>query len=109
LSRRTSSRCPWSSRTAANGNWELPGGQVEVGDTATGALQREVTEEAGIMIEIFDVSGVYTEPGYVIRSSAGRVRNHSPSASTPPRARQPATTSRSHRDQRRHLGRRGKA
>jgi 8-oxo-dGTP pyrophosphatase MutT (NUDIX family) len=53
-----------------NCNWELPGGQVDVGDTVVGALHREVAEEAGIL----GVSGVYTDPGYVIRSVAGRVR-----------------------------------
>ncbi len=55
-------------------NWELPGGQVDVGDTVVGALQREVAEEAGILIDVLGVSGVYTDPGYVIRSAAGRVR-----------------------------------
>jgi 8-oxo-dGTP pyrophosphatase MutT (NUDIX family) len=57
-----------------NGNWELPGGQVDVGDTVAGALQREVAEEAGVVISVLGVSGVYTDPGYVIRSVAGRVR-----------------------------------
>jgi 8-oxo-dGTP pyrophosphatase MutT (NUDIX family) len=57
-----------------NGMWELPGGQVDVGDAAVGALQREVAEESGIVIDVMGVSGVYTDPGYVIRSVAGRVR-----------------------------------
>jgi 8-oxo-dGTP diphosphatase len=61
-------------RRLDNGNWELPGGQVDVGDTVVGALQREVAEESGIMIDILGVSGVYTDPGYVIRSVDGRVR-----------------------------------
>jgi 8-oxo-dGTP diphosphatase len=61
-------------RRLDNGNWELPGGQVDVGDTARSALQREVAEEAGVTIEAVDVSGVYTDPGYVIRSPDGRVR-----------------------------------
>jgi 8-oxo-dGTP pyrophosphatase MutT (NUDIX family) len=61
-------------RRLDNGNWELPGGQVDVGDTARSALQREVAEEAGVTIEAVDVSGVYTDPGYVIRSPNGRVR-----------------------------------
>jgi 8-oxo-dGTP pyrophosphatase MutT (NUDIX family) len=61
-------------RRVDNGKWELPGGQVDVGDTAIGALQREVAEESGIVIGVLGVSGVYTDPGYVIRSVAGRVR-----------------------------------
>ncbi len=61
-------------RRLDNGNWELLGGQVDVGDTVDGALQREVGEEAGITIDVLGVSGVYTDPGYVIRSAGGRVR-----------------------------------
>jgi 8-oxo-dGTP diphosphatase len=57
-----------------NGNWELPGGQVEVGETAVGALLREVAEEAGIAIEAGGVSGVYSDAEYVIRSVTGQVR-----------------------------------
>lgn len=61
-------------RRLDSGNWELPGGQVEVGDTATGALHREVTEESGIVIDVLGVAGVHCDPGYVIRSAAGEVR-----------------------------------
>jgi 8-oxo-dGTP diphosphatase len=46
-------------RRLDNGNWELPGGQVDVGDTVVGALQREVGEEAGVTIDVLGVSGVY--------------------------------------------------
>jgi ADP-ribose pyrophosphatase YjhB (NUDIX family) len=61
-------------RRLDSGNWELPGGQVEVGDTATGALHREVAEEAGVTIDVLGIAGVHSDPGYVIRSAAGEVR-----------------------------------
>ena len=32
--------------------WELPGGQIELGETLTDGLQREVLEECGIKIEL---------------------------------------------------------
>jgi ADP-ribose pyrophosphatase YjhB (NUDIX family) len=37
-------------RRSDSGNWELPGGRVELGETATTAVEREVVEESGIAI-----------------------------------------------------------
>ena len=38
-------------RTARRG-WELPGGQIELGESLIDGLQREVLEECGIQIEV---------------------------------------------------------
>ena len=40
--------------------WEFPGGQVEVGETLTQALVREVREEAGISLSIGSLVGIYS-------------------------------------------------
>ncbi|MCL4495933.1 MAG: NUDIX hydrolase [Firmicutes bacterium] len=39
--------------------WELPGGQVEEGETLEEAVIREVEEESGIEVNVQGVSGVY--------------------------------------------------
>jgi 8-oxo-dGTP diphosphatase len=36
----------------AAGRWELPGGKVEAGETATGALLREIDEELGCRVVV---------------------------------------------------------
>ncbi|SHI99520.1 ADP-ribose pyrophosphatase YjhB, NUDIX family [Clostridium amylolyticum] len=43
--------------------WEVPGGQVEVGETVTEAFKREVKEETGIDIEISNLVSVSSNIG----------------------------------------------
>ncbi|MDT7654442.1 MAG: hypothetical protein QOI36_5848 [Pseudonocardiales bacterium] len=61
-------------RRADTGNWEIPGGSVEVGESAPDAVRREVEEETGVLITVTGGSGIYTDPGYVIAYSTGEVR-----------------------------------
>lgn len=44
-------------RTPALGLYSLPGGRVELGETLTEALTREVTEETGLTIAIVGLAG----------------------------------------------------
>jgi len=39
--------------------WEVPGGQVEEGESLLGALQREILEESGVIIRPGKLTGVY--------------------------------------------------
>jgi len=53
-------------RRTDDGNWELPGGRIEVGETASEAVRREVYEESGITIALTGVSGIYSDPGHIV-------------------------------------------
>ena len=45
-----------------NGNWALPGGTMETGETADECVVREVQEETGYEVKVLRVIGVYSEP-----------------------------------------------
>jgi 8-oxo-dGTP diphosphatase len=55
------------------GEWSLPGGVLECGETLREAVIREAHEETGLTIETGEMLGVYER---VIRDDEGRVRYH---------------------------------
>lgn len=57
----------------AQGAWSLPGGMIELGETAAQAVAREVREECGIEVEVGEVLGVF-DP--IFRDPDGRIRYH---------------------------------
>ncbi|MEU5098920.1 NUDIX domain-containing protein [Streptomyces sp. NPDC020996] len=57
-----------------NGRWALPGGGHDVGESISDTVVREVREETGIEVEVVGLTGIYTDPGHVIRYDDGEVR-----------------------------------
>ncbi|HTV13812.1 MAG TPA: NUDIX hydrolase [Acidobacteriaceae bacterium] len=55
------------------GQWSLPGGAVELGETLEDAIRREVLEETALAI---DVVGVVKAFDRIVRDADGRVRYH---------------------------------
>jgi 8-oxo-dGTP diphosphatase len=55
------------------GEWSLPGGVLECGETLREAVVREAREETGLVVEPGEMLGVYER---VIRGDEGRVRYH---------------------------------
>ena len=49
-----------------NGNWAVPGGAIDLGESMAQAAVRETKEETGIDCEIVDVIGIYTDPKHII-------------------------------------------
>lgn len=53
-------------RRTDNDNWALPGGAIDLGESAAQAAIRETQEETGITPEIIGLVGIYTDPRHVI-------------------------------------------
>jgi len=62
-------------RRCDTGDWELPGGHVDPGESAAEAAVRETAEESGITVQVTGLAGIYADPGHVIAGPrAGLVR-----------------------------------
>jgi ADP-ribose pyrophosphatase YjhB (NUDIX family) len=61
-------------RRADSGNWALPGGGMEMGESLVDSVIREVKEETGYDVEVTGLVGTYTDPGHIIAYDDGEVR-----------------------------------
>ena len=57
-----------------NDLWALPGGGIDLGESAPDAAVREAKEETGFDVEITGLIGIYTNPGHVMAYDDGEVR-----------------------------------
>ena len=55
------------------GEWSIPGGRLEIGETLREAVVREAGEETGLTVEPADLLGVYDR---LVRDDSGRVLYH---------------------------------
>lgn len=53
-------------RRADNGQWCLPGGRMESGESAAEACEREVFEETGLNVRVKRLVGVYSHPDQLV-------------------------------------------
>ena len=55
------------------GEWSIPGGVLEIGETLRAGAEREALEETGLTVKAGDVLGVFDR---VVAGDAGRTRFH---------------------------------
>jgi 8-oxo-dGTP diphosphatase len=55
------------------GEWSIPGGMLELGETVRDAVKREALEETGLRVEPVELLGVFDR---VVRDEQGRLQYH---------------------------------
>lgn len=61
-------------RRSDSGNWALPGGAMDIGETFAQSATREVKEETGFDVRIDRIIGIYSDPSHVFAYDDGEVR-----------------------------------
>lgn len=53
-------------RRSDNGNWSMPGGAQDPGESLTTTAIRETQEETGVTVRITGLVGIFTDPKHVV-------------------------------------------
>ena len=61
-------------RRRDTGQWALPGGKQDIGESAADCAVRECLEETGIIAEVTGFLGVYSNPMHIVAYSDGEIR-----------------------------------
>lgn len=61
-------------RRRDTGQWALPMGKMELGETPSECAIRETREETGVLVEVTGLLGVFSDPGHIIAYGDGEIR-----------------------------------
>ncbi|GAA0938753.1 NUDIX domain-containing protein [Nonomuraea longicatena] len=61
-------------RRRDTGQWALPMGKMEIGETPSQCAVRETQEETGVTVEPVSMLGIYSDPGHIVAYTDGEVR-----------------------------------
>lgn len=53
-------------RRRDTGQWAIPMGKMEIGETPAECAVRETFEETGVRVEPLGLLGIYSDPGYIV-------------------------------------------
>jgi 8-oxo-dGTP pyrophosphatase MutT (NUDIX family) len=56
------------------GQWALPMGKMELGETPSRCAIRETREETGVLVELTGLLGIYSDPGHIVAYGDGEIR-----------------------------------
>ena len=61
-------------RRRDTGQWAIPMGKQELGETPSQCAIRETQEETGVLTMITGILGVYSDPGHIVAYTDGEIR-----------------------------------
>lgn len=61
-------------RRRDTGQWALPGGAQDIGETPTQCAVRECREETGVEAQVIGLLGVYSDPSHIVEYTDGEIR-----------------------------------
>jgi 8-oxo-dGTP pyrophosphatase MutT (NUDIX family) len=61
-------------RRRDTGQWAIPMGKQELGETVAECAVRETREETGVTVEVTGILGVYSDSGHIVAYTDGEVR-----------------------------------
>jgi 8-oxo-dGTP pyrophosphatase MutT (NUDIX family) len=61
-------------RRRDTGQWAIPMGKQELGETVAQCAVRETREETGVLVEVTGLLGIYSDPGHIVAYTDGETR-----------------------------------